>query len=131
MDTNLSTDATDQLDSIVQEWLNLFNEDKFTALDLRKFWSINVPELFKTPLNKDSLTNKYDQDRIDHILFNRLEQFICASSKPTDKFVSLKNNDQTPKACGKVFKSNEPIYTCRDCSVDSTCVRCVDCFKNR
>lgn len=132
MDTNAlsANDEFDQLDPIVQEWLNLFDKHQFTILDLRHFWSIHVPNLFKIPINKDNLTHKYDQQQIDKTLFSRLEQFVCASADPTDKFDSLMRNDQHPKLCGRVFKSSEPIYTCRDCGVDSSCVRCVDCFKN-
>ena len=32
--------------------------------------------------------------------------------------------------CGKLFKSGEPTYSCKDCGVDLTCVLCVECFKN-
>lgn len=131
MDGNLPTNNADQLDPIVQRWLDAFASHKLSALDLRKFWSTNVPNLFKTPVNKDSLTHKFDQPQIDKILFQPLEQFITASPNPTDKFNSLKNNEQNPRLCGRVFKYNEPIYSCRDCSVDSSCVRCVDCFQNR
>lgn len=32
--------------------------------------------------------------------------------------------------CGKVFKSGEIIYFCRDCVIDLICVFCMDCFQN-
>ena len=129
MDGNLPTG--DQLDPVVHEWLQAYGNHNFSALDLRKFWASRVPGLFKIPINKDSLTHKFDQSQIDKLLFGPLEQFITASPNPTATLNSLKDNDQTPRLCGRVFKSNEPIYSCRDCSVDSSCVRCVDCFKNR
>lgn len=140
MDTNLSPTNTsfaannesNQLNPIAKDWLDLIDQDpnKLSVLEFRKFWSINVPNVFKVPINKDSLTFKYDQNQIHKNLFEPLEQFICASSNAKDKFESLTKINQHSKLCGKVFKSNEPIYICRDCGVDSSCVRCVDCFKN-
>ncbi|XP_062973720.1 E3 ubiquitin-protein ligase UBR1 isoform X2 [Elgaria multicarinata webbii] len=35
-----------------------------------------------------------------------------------------------PQLCGKVFKSGETTYSCRECAIDPTCVLCVDCFQN-
>ncbi|XP_077493255.1 E3 ubiquitin-protein ligase UBR2-like isoform X3 [Amblyomma americanum] len=32
--------------------------------------------------------------------------------------------------CGRVLKSGEPTYLCRDCNLDPTCILCVDCFKS-
>ncbi|WFD41442.1 RING-type E3 ubiquitin transferase [Malassezia psittaci] len=33
-------------------------------------------------------------------------------------------------ACGHVFRKGEPIFRCRDCSYDDTCVQCSTCFEN-
>ena len=131
MDDNLSTSSPEQFEPIVQQWLNAFEAQNFSGLDLRKFWANQVPDLFKIPVNKDSLSHKFDQARIDQVLLRPLEQFITASPKPTYMFYSLKEDDQNLKACGRFFKFNELIYSCIDCSADSSCVRCVDCFKNR
>lgn len=125
-----SNSPTDQLDPIVQEWINLFNNDTFNVLDLRKFWSIHVPKLFNVPIDTNFLKFKFNQSQIDEALFLRLEQFICESANPKEKLELIKSVHR-PKICGKVFKSNEPIFNCSDCGVDSSCVRCVDCFKNR
>ena len=97
MDGNLSTGSADQLDPIVQEWLNAFGNRNFSALDLRKFWSGHVPGLFKIPMGKDSLLHKFDQAQIDQVLFRPLEQFITASPNPTDMLNSLKNNEDLHK----------------------------------
>nr|3NY1_A Chain A, E3 ubiquitin-protein ligase UBR1 [Homo sapiens]3NY1_B Chain B, E3 ubiquitin-protein ligase UBR1 [Homo sapiens] len=32
--------------------------------------------------------------------------------------------------CGRVFKSGETTYSCRDCAIDPTCVLCMDCFQD-
>lgn len=31
--------------------------------------------------------------------------------------------------CGHVFVKGEQVYRCKTCSLDDTCVLCVDCFK--
>lgn len=31
--------------------------------------------------------------------------------------------------CGRVFKKGEPLYYCKTCALDSTCVLCAACFK--
>ena len=131
MDGSLSTSSADQLEPIVQQWLDAFASHKLSALDLRKFWSTKVPNLFKTPVNKDSLTHKFDQAQIDKVLFRPLEQFLTASPNPTDKFDSLKNNQQKPRLCDRVFKYNEPFYSCLDCTVNLSYLLCEDCFQKR
>ncbi|XP_076151636.1 uncharacterized protein LOC143134838 isoform X2 [Alosa pseudoharengus] len=32
--------------------------------------------------------------------------------------------------CGRVSRTGETIYSCRDCALDPTCVLCQDCFQN-
>ncbi|UXI15210.1 hypothetical protein NH340_JMT01153 [Sarcoptes scabiei] len=59
-----------------------------------------------------------------------LEWFITGSDQPKSLFTKLKEISKPPQLCGKVFRPGEPNYSCRDCSYDSTCVLCVDCFKN-
>uniref|UniRef100_A0A8D2KUZ5 E3 ubiquitin-protein ligase n=1 Tax=Varanus komodoensis TaxID=61221 RepID=A0A8D2KUZ5_VARKO len=49
-----------------------------------------------------------------------------------DPYVCLEKLRQsgTSQLCGKVFKSGETTYSCRECASDPTCVLCVDCFQN-
>lgn len=41
----------------------------------------------------------------------------------------LKTEENSSSVCGRVFKSGEPTYSCRECGMDPTCVLCVSCFK--
>ncbi|XP_074145507.1 E3 ubiquitin-protein ligase UBR1 isoform X1 [Sminthopsis crassicaudata] len=49
-----------------------------------------------------------------------------------DPVISLEKLKQSGafQLCGKVFKSGETTYSCRDCAIDPTCVLCMNCFQN-
>lgn len=57
-----------------------------------------------------------------------LEQLMCGDN-PEIVFAKLKHEDNVPSVCGRVFKIGEPTYSCRECSMDPTCVLCAACFK--
>ena len=57
-----------------------------------------------------------------------MEEFIC-NGKPSEVLKKLSQLDRPPSICGRVFKSGEPTYSCRECGMDTTCVLCVNCFK--
>ncbi|ELT88826.1 hypothetical protein CAPTEDRAFT_153753, partial [Capitella teleta] len=63
------------------------------------------------------------------MLFRPLETFIC-NGDPDTSFRQLKERDNPPQLCGKVFKMGELTYSCRDCGTDPTCVLCMDCFQH-
>lgn len=98
---------------------------------LRKYWAREVVKIYSPRRDCDCLNITYDEDRGRETLFSPLEQFITLSTDPKSVFERLKQTDDPPKLCGRVFKSGEPTYSCRDCGLDPTCVLCVDCFKNR
>ncbi|XP_055525528.1 E3 ubiquitin-protein ligase UBR1 [Wyeomyia smithii] len=41
----------------------------------------------------------------------------------------MNKEDRAAAVCGRVFKIGEPTYSCRECSMDPTCVLCSTCFK--
>ncbi|CCD24506.1 E3 ubiquitin-protein ligase UBR1 NDAI_0D01920 [Naumovozyma dairenensis CBS 421] len=41
---------------------------------------------------------------------------------------SAKNNSHKGRNCGKKFKVGEPLYRCKECGYDDTCVLCINCF---
>ncbi|XP_044127581.1 E3 ubiquitin-protein ligase UBR1 isoform X2 [Bufo gargarizans] len=45
-------------------------------------------------------------------------------------FMEKLRGSDAPPLCGKVFRSGETTYSCRDCAIDPTCVLCMDCFQN-
>ncbi|EEB09415.2 E3 ubiquitin-protein ligase ubr11 [Schizosaccharomyces japonicus yFS275] len=38
--------------------------------------------------------------------------------------------DLGSEVCGHVFRNGEPVYRCRTCAMDNTCVLCARCFRN-
>ncbi|XP_035910320.1 E3 ubiquitin-protein ligase UBR1 isoform X2 [Anopheles stephensi] len=57
-----------------------------------------------------------------------MERFICGSD-PEEFLEKIKHTDTVSSVCGRVFKIGEPTYSCRECSMDPTCVLCSTCFK--
>lgn len=57
-----------------------------------------------------------------------MESFICGDN-PQNLLEKLKTEENSSSVCGRVFKSGEPTYSCRECGMDPTCVLCVSCFK--
>uniref|UniRef100_A0A182PI15 E3 ubiquitin-protein ligase n=1 Tax=Anopheles epiroticus TaxID=199890 RepID=A0A182PI15_9DIPT len=57
-----------------------------------------------------------------------LEKFICGQN-PDDYLAQIRQFDTMSSVCGRVFKIGEPTYSCRECSMDPTCVLCSTCFK--
>uniref|UniRef100_A0A182LSQ1 E3 ubiquitin-protein ligase n=1 Tax=Anopheles culicifacies TaxID=139723 RepID=A0A182LSQ1_9DIPT len=60
--------------------------------------------------------------------FSLMERFICGPN-PEDFLEEIKQTDTVSSVCGRVFKIGEPTYSCRECSMDPTCVLCSTCFK--
>ena len=63
------------------------------------------------------------------LLFRPMEALMCGGD-PDLILRELKEKDNPPNVCGRVFKMGEPTYSCRDCGVDPTCVLCINCFQN-
>ncbi|KAE9553855.1 hypothetical protein FO519_002943 [Halicephalobus sp. NKZ332] len=43
--------------------------------------------------------------------------------------IGMQNTNRKPgQICGRMFKSGDPTYTCKECALDETCVLCHDCF---
>ena len=115
----------------VNRWLRLHQKQKLDQSDFRRYWAQQVPPIYQYTPDCDCLDVTFDEQKIVQRLLKPLEQFICQTHRVVEKFDDLKKMGNPPNLCGKIFKSGEPIYSCRDCGVDQTCVRCVDCFKNR
>uniref|UniRef100_A0A6E8V8A1 E3 ubiquitin-protein ligase n=1 Tax=Anopheles coluzzii TaxID=1518534 RepID=A0A6E8V8A1_ANOCL len=57
-----------------------------------------------------------------------MELFICGPN-PDNYLEQIRQADTVSSVCGRVFKIGEPTYSCRECSMDPTCVLCSTCFK--
>lgn len=70
----------------------------------------------------------YDKNAARAAILDTIEEFVCGSA-PAAFHERVAAEGSIASVCGHVFKASEPTYSCRDCSVDSTCVLCVTCFK--
>lgn len=104
-------------------------QQKHTTDLFLRHWSVAVPNIYRP--NSLELNPVYNEEACIDKLITPLEWFITGSDKPKELLEKLKNVCPPPDLCGKVFKGGEPVYNCRDCGMDGTCVLCVDCFKNR
>lgn len=57
-----------------------------------------------------------------------LEEFVFGDN-PETVLAKIRTEENASTVCGRVFKMNEPFYSCRECGMDPTCVLCVNCFK--
>ncbi|XP_055953214.1 E3 ubiquitin-protein ligase UBR2-like [Argiope bruennichi] len=104
---------------LVYIWSKKFEGKSLTDAEFKEFWVKNVPIIYNP---------KAATPGDESVIFTPLEQFICGSKNTAQVFEDLKMLNDTPSLCGKVFKSGEPTYSCRECGLDPTCVLCVDCF---
>ncbi|XP_050727381.1 E3 ubiquitin-protein ligase UBR2-like isoform X3 [Eriocheir sinensis] len=114
---------------LVEQWNTLHKEGRFSALDIREYWRIQVPEIYSPTPNCNCLRIMFDEELAQKMLFDPLERFMCGGD-PTQVYQMVKQLDNPPSLCGRVFKNGDPTYGCRDCGMDPTCVLCADCFKN-
>uniref|UniRef100_A0A0P4WDX2 E3 ubiquitin-protein ligase n=2 Tax=Scylla olivacea TaxID=85551 RepID=A0A0P4WDX2_SCYOL len=114
---------------LVERWDALHKEGRFSALNVRDYWRIKVPEIYSPSPNCNCLRILFDEEQAQKMLFDPLERFMCAGD-PTQVYQMVKQLDNPPSLCGRVFKNGDPTYGCRDCGMDPTCVLCADCFKN-
>ena len=77
---------------------------------LHKHFATYVPICFSVTENPTK--NMIDTSSLD-ILIKPLEVFICNSINTASIIDKIKELDDPPKLCGKVFKAGEPSYLCR------------------
>ncbi|KAI8087544.1 hypothetical protein BDF21DRAFT_491976 [Thamnidium elegans] len=85
-------------------------------------------------MNKHFFTSKQDlEESLDHQshCHDGKEQNIITDSSLWHTNGILPNQDlssQKGRQCGHVFRKGEPVYRCRNCGLDDTCVFCSKCF---
>lgn len=73
-------------------------------------WSVYVPLCFRVAFNT---TQELTETNVDEILLKPLQAYMFQND--TDDFLknlSSLDNDE-PKVCGKILKTNEKIYFCQ------------------
>uniref|UniRef100_A0A8C4LYA4 E3 ubiquitin-protein ligase n=1 Tax=Equus asinus asinus TaxID=83772 RepID=A0A8C4LYA4_EQUAS len=84
-----------------------------------------VPEIYFAEMDPDL---EKQEESIQMSIFTPLEWYLFGED-PDVCLEKLKHSGAF-QLCGKVFKSGETTYSCRDCAIDPTCVLCMDCFQN-
>uniref|UniRef100_A0A8C7BK94 E3 ubiquitin-protein ligase n=1 Tax=Neovison vison TaxID=452646 RepID=A0A8C7BK94_NEOVI len=84
-----------------------------------------VPEIYSAEMDPDL---EKQEESIQMSIFTPLEWYLFGED-PDICLEKLKHSGAF-QLCGKVFKSGETTYSCRDCAIDPTCVLCMDCFQN-
>ncbi|KAK6637539.1 hypothetical protein RUM44_007961 [Polyplax serrata] len=117
---------TESPKNIIDIWLEKMGKGQLTPAHFKDHWRIWVPKLYALePGSEWNLEN----DKSNCELLDNLEKFIANGDfKEVMEWLNCRN--QSSSVCGKVFKMHEPLYTCRECGMDLTCVLCVTCFKN-
>jgi len=70
-----------------------------------------------------------EEDAVQQQLVEPLQWLLCAGD-PAVVLAGLEEHKVPSNFCGKVFKSGEPAYFCKDCQTDPTCCLCMDCFEH-
>jgi len=76
---------------------------------LTEHWAQYVPSVFTAKPDADP---GREERKAEKFLFRPMETFLC-NGEPSEVFRLLKQKDQPPVLCGKVFKVGEPTYSCR------------------
>lgn len=118
----------DSSNQSVAIWNENFKKGILSCTHFKEHWRVWVPKSFSPEPNNSCLDWSFDEDKAQKILFDTLEEFICGGD-PQVLLKNLRQLDNPPSVCGRVFKMGEPTYNCRECGMDATCVLCVDCFK--
>ncbi|PSN37650.1 E3 ubiquitin-protein ligase UBR2 [Blattella germanica] len=112
----------------VEVWNDKLKKGILSCTHFKEHWRIWVPKIYSPEPNGSCLDWSFDEAKAQEVLFDTLEQFIC-NGDPQEVLTKLSQMDSPPSVCGRVFRMGEPTYSCRECGMDSTCVLCVDCFK--
>ncbi|CAR21510.1 E3 ubiquitin-protein ligase UBR1 [Lachancea thermotolerans CBS 6340] len=82
-----------------------------------------LPQLFTSvPHEKFPATLQEALD-VDRASISRHDPFYVI-----DDSVANESHRHTGRNCGRKFQAGEPIYRCKECSFDDTCVLCIHCF---
>lgn len=115
----------------LEKWREQFEENNLSPSDLKKFFYASSPCFFN--LEKSSDANdlgkcSFDEGLAKVVIIDAIEEFMCGED-PQNVFKRLKTENHFPSVCGRVFRSGEATYSCRECGTDPTCVLCSSCFK--
>ncbi|XP_062536364.1 E3 ubiquitin-protein ligase UBR1 [Armigeres subalbatus] len=114
----------------LKKWRAKCETNSLSQLDFVTFLQSSAPQFIHIEHKSNSELGSYnfDEQNAKHAVIELIEKFICGDNSQT--FLErLKVEDNVASICGRVFKIGEPTYSCRECSMDPTCVLCSSCFK--
>lgn len=114
----------------LKEWRMKFETNILDPQDLVSFFQSSASNFIhiEQKSNSDLGSYNFDESNAKHAVIDLIEKFICGDS--SQSFLErLKSRASEASVCGRVFKIGEPTYSCRECSMDPTCVLCSSCFK--
>lgn len=97
-------------------------------------WTVN---LFYPTLSSDSSNTffslfqgycTFDEAGAKAAILDIIEEIIIGP-RYQETLKKLREANNVSSICGNIFKNGEPTYSCRECSMDPTCVLCASCFK--
>ncbi|KAJ8865906.1 hypothetical protein PR048_033429 [Dryococelus australis] len=112
----------------VDTWMEKLEKGILSPTHFKDHWRVWVPKIYSPEPNGSCLESTSDEETAKEVLFDTLERFIC-NGDPQEVLNRLSKINSPPSVCCRVFKVGDPTYSCRECGMDSTCVLCVDCFK--
>ena len=89
---------------------------------------VNSSYLFFFFLSLASGTCNFDEEGAKIAIIDVIQEVILGA-RWEEMLEKLKAGNNVSSVCGAIFKNGEPTYSCRECSMDPTCVLCSGCFK--
>lgn len=117
-------------DNPLKNWRAKYETNSLSQLDFVTFLQSSAAQFIQIEQKSNSELGTYafDEQASKHAVIDVIEKFICGDN--SQSFLErLKLEDNVASICGRVFKIGEPTYSCRECSMDPTCVLCSSCFK--
>ncbi|XP_055625385.1 E3 ubiquitin-protein ligase UBR1 [Toxorhynchites rutilus septentrionalis] len=121
---------TESSDNPLKKWRAKYETNGLSQLDFVSFLQSSAVQFIHIEQKPNSELGSYnfDEQNVKHVVIDVIEKFICGDN--SQQFLErLKLEDNLSTVCGRVFKIGEPTYSCRECSMDPTCVLCSSCFK--
>ncbi|KAF6205013.1 hypothetical protein GE061_019180 [Apolygus lucorum] len=112
------------------KWTTLFAEGKLSRDMFREYWYNKIPA--KCVLDVSGcvdISASMESLGSTSELITELEEFIFCNGYREVLNDYLTKCENVQSLCAKPFKNGEPSYNCKQCSIDATCVMCVECFQ--
>lgn len=123
-------EETEPSDNPLKNWRAKCETNNLSQLDFFTFLQSSAPQFLhiEQKANSELGTYVFDEQASKQAVIDIIEKFICGDN--SQSFLDrIKQEDNVASICGHVFKIGEPTYSCRECSMDPTCVLCSSCFK--